>query len=216
MRRNRTFMATVVLCCSLARADAAELVLEPSQDSYTQSVGFRTNFGSAPDLFLGHGVYWGLGHLRIYAQFGLAGIEGSIVRAELRLYQYETGEAAGGLPCELHRVLTSWGESTITWQTQPSYDPLSYDREPVGDIFHTGWIAWDATALVRQWLDGEHENRGLVLKYGFEVTAGASRYGIFYSSEHAAAAFRPRLVLTFTDPTAARRSTWGRVKALYH
>ena len=68
------------------------------------------------------GTYWGLGFFRTYFQFDVSSLSGQTVdSALLRIWQYSAGPAAGGLPCDAHRVTGAWDESSITWNTKPPH-----------------------------------------------------------------------------------------------
>ena len=190
-----------------------EITLYPVADSYTISTEPAANYGTNLVLNLGRGP--GYCVWRIYAQFDLTGVQGTAAHAEVRFYEFSTGFAAGGESCELFRVMAPWTSATIAWANQPPDNPQVFDTKEVGDSFGRGWIAWDATELVNQWLHGEQANQGIVLREPDERAGGAYRYGFFFSSEYDVAELRPRLVLTMADATPALPMTWGRLKALY-
>jgi hypothetical protein len=103
----RTFAITstlAVLVLSACPVMADIVTLSPNQDAFTSSQYPTTSYGASPDLYIGKGTYWDEGFFRGYLQFDLAGLD-EITSASLMLYQYDTAPAAGGLPCDLHRVL---------------------------------------------------------------------------------------------------------------
>ncbi len=56
-------------------------------------------------------------------------------------------------------------------------------------------VAWDATELVRGWVDSPDDNHGMAISGDADAVADADR--IFASSEHPDAALRPRLVVSY-------------------
>lgn len=216
-------LAAVIVLLGLATvAPATEVVLSSTMDVYVDSANPSLNFGGGSDLYLGKGTYWGLGYFRAYFQFDLSSLAGLTVdAASLRIYQYSAGPAAGGLPCDAHRVTGTWNESSITWNNKPTHDAQILDSQDVGHSGYQGWIGWTITGLVQDWVDGAVPNQGVVLKHYFESPAGASRYGIFYATE-SLSAYLPELVVEVSDPAGAEtpdpaveRSSWGAVKALF-
>jgi hypothetical protein len=209
-------IALALLVVSALSTGATTVTLAPDQDSYTSSENPATNYGSSSDLYIGKGTYWGEGYFRGYLSFDLTGYESEeVLSASLSLYQYDTAPAAGGLPCDLHRVVAAWDESTITWSTQPAHDGTVIDSRDVGDSFYTGWITWNVTSLVIDWIENGVTNQGLVIKHYSEHPAGASRYGIFHSQDSGATALRPVLVIEFRDESPVHDVTWGAIKGLF-
>lgn len=215
MRTFAILAAFVVLALSASWASADVVTLSPDQDVYTSSLNNTTNYGGSADLYIGKGTYWDLGFWRGYLEFDLSAIQGTINSASLKLYQYDTGPAAGGLPCDLHRVTASWSENTITWSTQPPHNSTIINSQNVGDSFYTGWITWNVTSLVRDWVEYAVANDGLAIKHYYESTAGASRYGIFRAQESSAADQRPALVIDYEPFSPVETASWGSIKALY-
>lgn len=210
-------LAFMTLSLSLLAAGSAspQTILSPEADVYTNSENASTNYAGTPDLYLGKGTFWGLGYWRTYFLFDVSPLAGQqITSAELSIYQFDTGAAAGGLPCDAHRVTGAWDEMTITWNTMPPHDPNVLDSQDVGDSFYRGWITWDLTTLVRDWIDGAVANQGVVLKHYFENPAGASRYGIFHASESPQTDLRPRLSVELAT-TAVEPTTWGALKTIF-
>ncbi|HHW45231.1 MAG TPA: DNRLRE domain-containing protein, partial [Desulfotomaculum sp.] len=86
---------------------------------------------------------------------------------------------------------SSWSESTITWNNQPAHGGWV---GPAVDIYQEGWLSWDVTPLVQQWLTGRRGNYGIAL-IGIPNDAPGDVPG-FCSSEYTDdPALRPKLVL---------------------
>jgi hypothetical protein len=215
MRASLCLHVAALIAFLVPAAMADEATLAPTQDVYTSSLNSTTNYGGDVDLYLGKGTYWDLGYWRAYLEFDVSGVVGTVQDARLHLYQYDAGPAAGGLPCDAHRILGPWSEGTITWQTQPAHDGYVYDSQDVGSSGYQGWIIWNITDLVAAWVSGAQTNYGVVLKHYTESPAGASRYGIFHASESGSSPLRPKLVVQYEAPTPVAAGTWGSIKSLF-
>lgn len=186
MRSFLTF-AALASFAPLAAAQSS-VTLTPTQDTYLMYINPDSNFGLSQDVWFGRGSYWGLGNIRTLVHFNLSSLPSdplAIKSATFSAWQHSTEAAAGGLDCELHAATASWSESTATWNNQPAYDARVWDTALVGDSFYTGWIDWDATALVREHASGALANEGWLFRMNSEG-AGASRLGYFHSSEYGA------------------------------
>ena len=182
-----SFTLSLGLAGPLSAAQST-ITLTPTQDTFLQDSNPNSNFGASSDIWFGRGSYFGLGNVRTLVQFDLAALPSSglaIKSATFSSWQHSTEAAAGGLDCNLHAATGVWTEGAATWNNQPAYDARVWDTAYVGDSFYTGWIDWDASALVREHLDGLRPNLGWLFRMTYE-TAGASRLGYFYSSEYAA------------------------------
>ncbi|TAH38241.1 MAG: DNRLRE domain-containing protein [Planctomycetota bacterium] len=178
----------LLLAAAFCPAVAAQtlVTLNPTQDSFVRDINPDSSFGTQ-DLWFGRGEFWGLGNIRTLVQFNLSGLptDPLLVRsARFSAYQYATEQAAGGIDCELHAVTAPWTEAIVTWNNQPGYDPRAWSRAEAGDIFHTGWVSWDATAIVREQASGVFPNHGWLFRVQDE-SAGISRLGYFYSNNTA-------------------------------
>lgn len=204
LRATTGLVGLVVLT---AGATAAEVTLNPIQDTFVQSTVPDQNFGKETYMTLGKGTYWNKGYGRGLVEFDLTGLPSNpdfINSAVLSLYQYETEPAAGGLPVDVKRVTETWGQASTTWNKHPTYDDNTvWADADVGDSFHKDWIDWDVTGLVKAQVVGDLPNHGWLLKSHWEQPAGASRMGYVYSMDYAGnPALRPKLVVDYVpEPT---------------
>lgn len=201
MRILLPLAATFGMLAPLTAAQST-ITLTPIKDTYLQDVSPNTNFGASTDIWFGRGSFFGLGNVRTLVEFDLTSVPPhalAIKSATFSAWQHSTEAAAGGLDCELHAATSPWTEAGATWNNQPAYDARVWDAASVGDSFYTGWIDWDATALVREHATGGLANLGWFFRMQFE-SAGASRLGYFYSSEFGAdPAKRLRLTIELYD-----------------
>jgi uncharacterized repeat protein (TIGR01451 family) len=117
----------------------------------------------------------------------------SIGRATLYLYlnsSYDFPDRSRTLM--VYRVTSSWTESGLTWNTQPSIG------EAYGSALVThgdwGWYAFDITGLVRGWLNGTWSNHGLVVR-GPEHSGEDSSWKSFFTREEAT--YAPYISITY-------------------
>src|SRR5262245_35023997 len=162
------------LAGAIAASASAQLVrLAAVEDAHVEVLAAATNFGGAPELRLGtrfSSIPW-LIFVRGYLKFDLgpaAGL-GVPLRATLAWHQSSTEQSGAPILVSAQRVTASWTEMSVTWNTMPSDDPFVYATTPVGNGTPIGWLRWDVTPLVRDWLTATHPNHGVVLRLANEV-----------------------------------------------
>jgi len=116
-----------------------------------------------------------------------------IVHADLSLYRH--GGSTTALPIEAHKVEDYWYSETITWESQPGFNPIIEDYSSVGG---TGRYYWEITDIVRDWYKGglATSNNGVMLKAPDSVENGTTNYWKkFYTIDYdqTAASFFPQL-----------------------
>ena len=117
----------------------------------------------------------------------------NVQSAHLNLYLYISSCDAEYTTVSLHKITSDWDESTVTWNTKPSYDatPVAslelYDNQ----YYYENWISFDITSIVSSWTSGE-TNRGLVIV----CSEWEYNYKFFRSSDYLAdPSQRPKLIL---------------------
>jgi len=134
-----------------ADADAYVSAQAPDGNSGSTST-LITSFSSGPDLLRN----------RAFVYFNLSYIpsDATVTKATLNLYL----EAAGGeekVCMSVHRARQNWGETTITWNNQPSYNLMPSATHYVDKTL--GYKTWDVTSLVQSWIDGSESNYGVAV-----------------------------------------------------
>ena len=78
-----------------------------------------------------------------YLRFTVAGLQGPVQQAKLRLYATTNGTSVGS---EVYGVTGTWTETGITWNTRPSRGstPLATS----GGVSAGSWVEYDVTSLV--------------------------------------------------------------------
>jgi hypothetical protein len=179
--------------------DAINTVVELSvaQDAYITSNQPTTNWGGSNFLRLGYNLAspTNYGALRVFLKFNLSSIprQAIINSARFRIYMHTatpTGDQSMGV--ETRHLVSDWSEYSVTWNShQPDW----------GGVIGTSWvpstIGWregDVTALVRDWVSGQHANNGVTFMADERVQ---ERQRIFYSKE-AGNGLHPRLIVDYT------------------
>ncbi len=187
----------------------------PTDDSYVGQNDCVTNYGTDQRLrtrnrFGGGGSeHW---EVDTAIKFKLWSIpQGTtIISARLNLYYYanwDNNPIGRNLP--LYRLLSDWGEDTLTWCNLPERAPTESASSVVPRSF--GWMSWDVTADVQDFVNRSSPN------YGWFLTDPVpySNYNIpqtwWYSKEHAD--HRPYLEVVIAGdnraPVAEAGDTYG-------
>jgi hypothetical protein len=123
---------------------------------------------------------------------------GSVVSSAILDLQVYTGGAGESNPV-VYKITQPWQES-ITWSTQPSYDSTIYGEIPATTISN-GLFSFPITSLVKEWIENNIPNYGLMIEDKGISTLGSNRSA--YSSDYSIAASRPKLVVTYNAPPTA-------------
>ncbi|MCB0063521.1 MAG: fibronectin type III domain-containing protein, partial [Caldilineaceae bacterium] len=163
-------------------------------DSYIASARPNQNFGG-DSLYLGYSQLGnGFGAERLLVRFDIAGSipdNATINSARLRLrlaFSSPTEDAA--MPTVLRRLASHWNESTVTWNSEPSWTDID-DRTSVGS--ELDWYEWEISAEVSAWVTGT-PNHGIEI-IGDERVQQRER--AFYARETNTEYF-PRLLVDYT------------------
>ncbi len=178
-------------------SDQTQVVIPPVADAYIASERPNQNFGRSTGLFLGYNLEGDhFGAQRILIRFDLESSlpEGvHITDAELLLsLGFSKPEDDEPMPTRLQRVDSPWEETTVTWNTEPTWGP-TYTVEYVDSA--PGWYTWEVTDLVRAWYSDTVDNFGMQI-IGDEVVQQRER--AFHARE-TSTSHHPRLVVTYTD-----------------
>ncbi|MBU2634172.1 MAG: DNRLRE domain-containing protein [Nanoarchaeota archaeon] len=94
---------------------------------------------------------------RSFFQFTIPSYIEDVVNATLCMQ----GVSSDLINVQVRRVMDYWGESTITWNNQPSYTSYVYDNKNAP--YPADWTYFDVTDLVQKWIDGVYPNYGFAL-----------------------------------------------------
>lgn len=165
------------------------VVLPCVADAWCDASAPDANYGDDTELRL---LFNNLRHYNLYLRFPLE-LEDTAeaVDAALRLYNvWEEGEAAGRTILTA-RVITAWGESSITWNYMVEG---TTGGQMAASVYEPRWYEIDVTSTFRDWLTGGSPNYGLQVDTTQE--AAASRF-YFASREHENEAYRPTVTLEY-------------------
>jgi hypothetical protein len=117
----------------------------------------------------------------------------SITTATLRAYLVSSRDYPNySRTVTAYRVISSWVESGVTWNSAPGYGSAYSSNSIVHGAW--GWYDFDVTALVRAWYAGTYPNYGIMLR-GPEVSGVDSSWRSFSTRE---GSFAPQLVIEST------------------
>ena len=88
------------------------------------------------------------------------GIGDMVVYSSINLF-HENNYLTQDLYIGAYEATSSWSQSTVTWNTQPSRSSALIDYE-IAEAYTYGWHDWDITELVKKWYNGS-SNNGLYL-----------------------------------------------------
>ncbi len=145
----------------------------PAADAKVGSAKPARNYGAAPDLWVKTGTW------RSFLRFGVASLEGPVLRATLRLFVGE-GSSDGGA---LYAVSGAWSEATISWDTAPPL--LGAPVASLGPVATGTWVEVDVTP----WLVGNGS-------YAFGLESASTNLAYYASRE---SANPPQLVIEVAE-----------------
>lgn len=213
---------TVFVIVIAEQSSGAPLIFQPGSEGKDAGIIDKplfqnTNFSSYDRLWISNTAYFGDGYWeeRALIEFDLSTVTSSYVdSAVLQLYMYFFDNQQSELGYTdssvwVHRVTQSWTETSVTWNN--SYDNFSAvdkvkqsDPDPTIPYDYDGWVTWDVTAIVNQWLSGAEQNYGFMLLIDDAESAAPNRK-LMVSSDYATATYHPKLILfeaTIPEPAS--------------
>ena len=138
------------------------LFITPTDATIVSQLQPNQNFGPQENLFVGlsptpNDVFRSL--LNFDINFIPAG--STITNATLRLLYFQ--DVPGVQPLIAKRLLSSFSQNTVTWNTQPAVAGGYIYKTNLGDNLVDGYIYLDLTGLIQDWYSGLFPNNGLVL-----------------------------------------------------
>jgi len=204
MKTFQIFVVLFFLALSMA-ANASQVILNPSQDTFIWSYAPGSNYGGLDYLVIGCQNGWWLDSLM---QFDLSSYSGVVVEsAYLRLYVYSSEGPFPPTGIFIGRVAASWDEMTVTWNNKPGAADCTYIAGP-GSV--DAWWVIDVASYVNDWVSGTYDNYGFII--GTLDTEG--NYFHVWSREYANPDYRPQLELNYHD-VSVQPTSLGIIKAIY-
>ncbi len=147
----KVLLALGVLMSSVAHAELAPL----TQDTFVSGYPDQRNINKGAATVL-KAVGWG--PRRSFVRFDLSAFGGTVTSAAMT-FNVERVGVAGNVG--FHQVLgPAWDENSLTFDTQPLFDPSAADSVLVTT---TGSVSLDITAIAQAWVDDPSSNHGLAL-----------------------------------------------------
>lgn len=165
------------------------------------------NFGTKRDF---NAVAWtkngSQSNIRSLIEFNLSSIpaNATITDARLNLYFNPTSEEGkhvqiwGSNKSYLQRITSSWSESTVTWNTQPTTTTLNQVSLPATTTSTQSMLNINVKQLIIDSRNNPSSSFGFMLKLQHEKSF---KKLIFASSDNPDASIRPKLVITYTTPS---------------
>ena len=209
LTRTLLMAALLGLAAPGVRADTVSLSVDA--DATVAQAAPNTNFGTgttpcpAGKLFFGTdnsgcaSPYWG--YDIPYFRFGLAGIPaGATITSATLTWQRAGSSCPSGcnpstFTAYLEKVNSSWSESGITFNNQPTATSITSFAAGNGA---PGTKTFDVTSTVQSWYQNPTTN------YGFRIAASpipAAGYSEYAFSREGSGSFKPSLSVTYSVPT---------------
>jgi len=177
------------------------LVLEPSADTWVGEHSPNVNHGSDGHMLVSD-KYGSTSDYdaRGMVLFDLSEIPSgsTIISANLSLYYYhydDTDPIGREITC--HRILDSWDEMTVTYNTMPNSNPVECSSAILPGYFT--WVYWNVTSEVYDFINGGDDNYGWMVR---DYKAPWGNFDIpqqyYYSSN--AVDLHPKLFIRFNSP----------------
>ncbi len=153
---------------------------------------------------------------RALYQFDLSSVPSSavIISANIRLTKVSGDDNPHNL--SMHRITSSWTEGTgacdpghgntndVSWNNSTTGTPWGtvggdFDSTPESavSVATNNPYDWNVKDLVEEWLAGNFDNYGVLLKFANEAESGSK---VFASRENSTTANRPQLLISYTVP----------------
>jgi hypothetical protein len=154
--------------------------------------------GTQSYLYVGANVY---NEYRSLVQFDVSSLNGFAISTGTFLLYFDSGQdfLSGNMTLQPYVVTSSWSESTVTWNTQPSFSSSAasggWTNTPNNN---NGYFQCDVTGTLRNWVNGSTPNYGFICK----GTQGVGYTG-YRSKEGGGSTYGPELAISYTQPPGA-------------
>jgi hypothetical protein len=166
------------------------------KDTFVRSApNHANNYGTLPTIDIGRTSY---GTNRALLQFDLSTIPNGITVTSANLELVVSSVTSpSNYNFDIHRVTSGWNETTVTWETQPSFDSTEKVTFQIGN---TGIVSVNIASIVQKWFEG-FVNYGILIKNDTEDSTVSAK--TIHSSESSSPSSRPKLTVTYNIPPTA-------------
>ncbi len=179
-------------------------------DASVYSLKPTTSYGSSTTCSIGYNPEYGAG--RIYTQFTLPNdISKYATINSARLWESELTGGTTSLIVTPYIVTSTWSESSITWDKQPSYDenvPLeskTLNGDSMDDPYDCNIYSFNIKNAVEEWIKGT-ANYGLVFISSAEDNS-RSIWKTLAAKNYISTDYRPYTVINYVNDVRAPRIT---------
>lgn len=120
----------------------------------------------------------------------------TITQATLDLYLIRNDQPAPLTDYTVYRATGPWSESTVTWNTQPPFDPTPVSTVSIGSEIGL-FRSWDVTNLVAGWQAQTMPNYGVLLRSANEATVNLKGFSSRFAT---LPTLRPRFTVLYEPP----------------
>lgn len=221
--KKQFLLVSVSLIASAAFAQTT-LVLQPDAAAGKDAEIFscvpcgyaNSNYGTKKDF---NAIAWtnngNSSNVRSLIQFDLSGVPAGAVIADARLNLYFNATSPEGRHVSsffskntsyLERITTSWTESTVTWNTQPTTTSTNRVSLAATTSSTQNFTNINVTQLIRDMIANPTSGFGFMFKLQQEHVF---KKLIFCSSDHVTPSLRPMLKIIYTVPAPRIGNTLG-------
>jgi hypothetical protein len=182
------------------------IVIQPDatngQDAYVFEKTTTTNFATSDELFSFAWTFSGTPYLsKSFIKFDLSQvpINATITDAKLSFYHNATSSSAGQAgtnSCELKKVTSTWSESSVSWNNQPSTTSAGSVIIPTSTSATQDYTDINITKFAKGWHLDPNNNFGFEMDIVNKTPLSSMK---FCSSNYATASKRPKLTITYTN-----------------
>jgi Secretion system C-terminal sorting domain len=200
------FIITFIVHLAYGQTVSVHLKPGPAagKDAFLASFGSNVNYGNHPEYTA---IGWTCGGVqcigRSLLEFDLSSIPlgATVQSASLDLYANTSPNNGNGSPmfgpnaAKLYRVTSSWNESSVTYNSQPTYDINNPINLPASTSAFQNYLAINVTSMVSDMVSNPSSNFGFLLKLNSELPFSSI---IFASSDFSDSLLWPELNVEYT------------------